>query len=309
MLTITTQDHDSYRSLEHTITAAYADPSLRTQPAVRQAVEHTLRLIEQGRLRVLTPPGMPAWEVPGSISGNLMAWQVHAWVKQAILLAMALRTAQPFGDTWQAPGAQQRVGGGKMGYYDKFDLQEINPQSGVRRVPGSLLREGCYVAENAILMPSFVNLGAFVGEGTLIDTWATVGSCAQVGSRVHVAGGVGIGGVLEPPSARPVVIGDGAFLGSRVVVVEGVVVHEGAVLGANVCLTASTPLYDMTVPEKPTYRGQVPAYAVVAAGTRLKSFPGGEVPLQCAYIIGWRNAQTDAKVSLNDVLRESGIPV
>ena len=223
-----------------------------------------------------------------------------------------MRTAQTFKTKLHSEiesNHQGRVFANEFAYHDKLDIQNNLALHSVRSVPGSIVREGAYVSPNVILMPSFVNIGAWIGENTMIDTWATAGSCAQIGSNVHVAGGVGIGGVLEPASARPVVVGDNAFLGSRVIIVEGVVVSSGAVLGANVCLTSSTPIYDVTTSEKKEYRGFVPPNAVVAAGTRPKVFPGGEVPLQCAYIIAYRNERTDAKVSLNDILRETGIPI
>ncbi|MES2615123.1 MAG: 2,3,4,5-tetrahydropyridine-2,6-dicarboxylate N-succinyltransferase [Bdellovibrionota bacterium] len=278
----------------------------------QDAVIQVLRYLEDASLRVASPQNTSANCGTVAMDGNLQEWVVHAWVKQAILFAMRMRQAKTFktklsGDVEN--NNQGRVFAGEFAYHDKFDLQNNLGQNGVRCLPGSIVREGAFVSQNAILMPSFVNIGAWIGENTMIDTWATAGSCAQIGANVHVAGGVGIGGVLEPASARPVIVGDNAFLGSRVIIVEGVVVSSGAVLGANVCLTSSTPIYDVTSAEKKEYRGFVPPNAVVAAGTRPKSFPGGEVLLQCAYIIGYRNARTDAKVSLNDVLRETGIAI
>jgi 2,3,4,5-tetrahydropyridine-2-carboxylate N-succinyltransferase len=204
---------------------------------------------------------------------------------------------------------QGRVHGGELVFFDKFDVRSDLGEHGVRVVPPGVVREGAHVARGSILMPGFVNVGAYVGSGSMVDTWATVGSCAQVGRNVHLAGGVGIGGVLEPAGARPVMIGDNAFIGSRAIVVEGAVVGAGAVIGANTCITASTPIFDVTTAQRMEHRGYVPAGAVVAPGTRPKSFPGGEVQLQCAYIIAWRSEKTDAKVSLTDVLRETGLSV
>ena len=280
-------------------------------------VNQVLRCVESGQLRVISPADETAACGAVPMDGELQNWIVHGWVKESILLAMKMRVAQTYkiklfhsAELVDAvPLDPGRVFAGEFAYHDKFDLQHNLSAKSVRSLPGSLVREGSCVSKNAILMPSFINIGAWVGEGTMIDTWATVGSCAQVGKNVHVAGGVGIGGVLEPANARPVIVGDNAFLGSRVILVEGVVVSSGAVLGANVCLTASTPIYDVTTSEKTEYRGFVPANAVVAMGTRIKTFPGGEVPLQCAYIIAYRSKKTNAKISLNDILRETGIPI
>lgn len=299
------------KELEHKITSAFNDISLLQNVNIQDAIAKCLRLLESGNLRVASPKnlGPHCGEVEMMM---LQDWVVHSWVKKAILLAMKIRTSETF--CWDLKSAasisnQGRVHAGTLSYHDKFDVRRDLPKNGVRNVYGSIAREGSYIAKNVILMPSFVNIGAWVGSGTMIDTWATAGSCAQIGKNVHVAGGVGIGGVLEPENARPVLIGDNAFLGSRVVVVEGTVVGEGAVLGANVSLTSSTPIYDVTQKDKVEYRGIVPPHAVVVAGTRMKEFPGGEVPLQCAYIIAYRNSKTDAKISLNDVLRETGISV
>jgi 2,3,4,5-tetrahydropyridine-2,6-dicarboxylate N-succinyltransferase len=253
-------------------------------------------LLEKNKLRVCAPAG--ANENCGSVEmrGDLRNWQVFSWVKFAILLAFRSRNSK-------------ELKSGDISYFDKFTVQEINSEKGIRAVPGAVLREGSYIEKGCILMPSFVNTGAWVGAGSMVDTWATVGSCAQVGKNVHLAGGVGIGGVLEPASARPVMIGDEAFIGSRAIVVEGAVVSHHAILGANVCLTASVPIYDLTIPAKTEYRGYIPPYAIVAPGTREKEFPGGKVQLACAYIIGYRSLETESKVSLNNALRESGIAV
>jgi 2,3,4,5-tetrahydropyridine-2-carboxylate N-succinyltransferase len=302
------------------IEAATRDVSLLEKPEVQESIVATLRALELGTLRVSTPPGMGPFVAPGTelaLTGDLRDWEIHAWVKQAVLLALRWRVARPMGDA-TAAGAesstaeaidQGRVHGGGLVYFDKLDCRADLGARGVRVVPPGVVREGAHVAAGCIVMPGYVNVGAHVGKGTMVDTWATVGSCAQIGRNVHLAGGVGIGGVLEPAGARPVMVGDEAFVGSRAIVVEGAVVSARAVLGANVCITASTPIIDVTSAERREHRGYVPPGAVVAPGTRAKTFPGGEVQLQCAYIISYRSEKTDAKVSLNDVLRETGISV
>ena len=298
-------------ALKNKIEFILEHPEKAGEKESQESIFSVLRHIEAGTLRVCTPKGSEA--NCGSVPMvQLDTWIVHKWIKEAILLAFKVRTAGTSKWTLQTDENLKtnfRPHFGHMGFHDKLDVQSNFGTQGVRAVPGAIVREGAYVAPSVILMPSFVNIGAWISEGTMIDTWATAGSCAQIGKNVHVAGGVGIGGVLEPASARPVLIGDNAFLGSRVIVVEGVVVGEKAVLGANTCLTASTPIYDVTTTEKKEYRGFVPPYAVVAAGTRIKTFPGGEAPLACAYIIAYRSEKTDSKVSLNDILRETGIPV
>ncbi|KAB8033496.1 2,3,4,5-tetrahydropyridine-2,6-dicarboxylate N-succinyltransferase [Fluviispira multicolorata] len=299
------------KQLKSLISKSYGNWESLKNKELQEAVTICLRHIEKGFLRVVSPKGMQANCFEQEMI-HLQEWEVHSWVKQSILMAMRLRTAETFHFKFDTPlnlDTYSRVHAGLISYHDKFDVRNDLATYGVRSAHGSIVREGAYVSQGVILMPSFVNIGAWIGSGTMIDTWATAGSCTQIGKNVHIAGGVGIGGVLEPENARPVLIGDNAFLGSRVVVVEGSVVSEGAVLGANVCLTSSTPIYDMTTPDKKEYRGYVPPNAVVAAGTRIKSFPGGDIPLQCAYIIAYRNQKTDVKVSLNDILRETGIPI
>jgi 2,3,4,5-tetrahydropyridine-2-carboxylate N-succinyltransferase len=305
---------EQFSQLKSILEPAFAQPELLSEKPVIDALIQVLRHIEKGDLRVVSPKGQGpnCRNVP--MTGDLREWEVHTWVKQAILLAMRFRTAQTLGSTFNQDmsalqTAEGRVHSGGMLFHDKFDSRRDLAEMKVRVVPPGVIREGAYAAPGVIVMPSFVNIGAWVGEGSMVDTWATVGSCAQVGINVHIAGGVGLGGVLEPANARPVLIGDNAFLGSRAIVVEGAVVSAGAVLGANVCITASTPIYDVTTAAKTEYRGFVPANAVVAPGTRAKLFPGGEVQLQCAYIIAYRSEQTDVKVSLNAVLRETGISV
>jgi 2,3,4,5-tetrahydropyridine-2-carboxylate N-succinyltransferase len=305
------------------IETAFLDRALLQQDNVRKATIAVLRALELGSLRVVTPPGQRAWSdgegtqnLAFPMTGDLRTWEVHGWVKQAVLLAFAWRTSQPLGlgeglgadDSSRAERmAQGRVHGATVTFMDKFDVRSDLGASGVRVVPPGAVREGSFVAKGCIVMPGFVNVGAWVGAGTMVDTWATVGSCAQIGQGVHLAGGVGIGGVLEPPGARPVMIGDHAFIGSRCIVVEGAVVSSRAVLGAGVCLTATTPVYDVTTAERPEYRGYVPPNAIVAPGTREREFPGGRVPLSCGYIIGYRSEKTDERVALNDTLREYGV--
>ena len=218
-------------------------------------------------------------------------WVVNEWVKKAILLYFRLRKVEPM-----------EVGG--LHFLDKIPVKSDYADRGVRVVPPGIARYGAFLSEGVVLMPGFVNIGAWVGARTMVDTWATVGSCAQIGSDVHLSGGVGIGGVLEPPQARPVVIEDGAFIGSRAVIVEGVLVGEGAVVAPNVVLSASIPVIDVTGSETVEHRGYVPPRAVVLPGTRPKAYPAGTYDLPCALIVGSRSASTDLKTSLNDVLRE-----
>ncbi len=222
-------------------------------------------------------------------------WVVHAWMKEAILLFFRIST-----NTYMETQASI--------YHDKIPTKRNIPQN-VRVVPPGVARYGSFLSAGVILMPGYVNIGAFVGEGTMVDTWATVGSCAQIGQGVHLSGGVGIGGVLEPPSALPVIIEDHAFIGSRAVVVEGVRVGEGAVLGANVVLTASTQIIDVSQEQEVIYKGYVPPRSVVIPGTRTKQFKAGEYQVPCALIIGQRQASTDLKVSLNQALREYAVSV
>ncbi len=218
-------------------------------------------------------------------------WVVNEWVKKAILLYFRLRKVEPM-----------EVGG--LHFLDKIPVKSDYADRGVRVVPPGIARYGAFLSEGVVLMPGFVNIGAWVGARTMVDTWATVGSCAQIGADVHLSGGVGIGGVLEPPQARPVVIEDGAFIGSRAVIVEGVLVGEGAVIAPNVVLSASIPVIDVTGSKPVEHRGYVPPRAVVLPGTRPKAYPAGTYDLPCALIVGSRSTSTDLKTSLNDVLRE-----
>jgi 2,3,4,5-tetrahydropyridine-2,6-dicarboxylate N-succinyltransferase len=221
-------------------------------------------------------------------------WVVNEEAKQAILDFFRLRQVEP-------------IEVGPFEYLDKIPLKHDYAQAGVRVVPPAVARYGSFLSRDVVMMPSFVNIGAWVGPRTMIDTWATVGSCAQVGADVHLAGGVGIGGVLEPVNARPVIIEDGVFVGSRAAVTEGVIVGERAVLGPHVSLTASVPIIDVTGSDPVEYRGFVPPGAVVVPGSRPREFPAGTYQLQCALIIGWRSETTDLKLSLNETLREYGI--
>lgn len=272
---------DSLPSLQKTIEAAYADRSLL--PQAKESVLEAIELLSKGKIRVATQLE------PGN-------WQVNAWVKQAILLYFGL-------------SEMKSIQSGDLTYYDKIPTRTDHVEQGVRVVPPAVYRYGAHVEKGAILMPSYVNIGAYVSTGTMVDTWATVGSCAQIGKHVHLSGGVGIGGVLEPPQGRPVIIEDGAFLGSRAIVVEGVFIGEGAVLGANVTITASTPIIDVTGKEEKIYKGNVPARSVVIPGMRQKSFASGTYGVPCALIIGQRSKTTDEKTSLNDALREFEVSV
>jgi 2,3,4,5-tetrahydropyridine-2-carboxylate N-succinyltransferase len=246
----------------------------------REAVERAIEALDRGQARV-------AEKTQGG-------WVVNEWLKEAILLYFRLREMETV-----------EVGGYE--YRDKIPLKKGLAAQGVRVVPPGTVRYGAHCEPGVIVMPGYVNIGAYVGAGTMVDTWATVGSCAQIGREVHLSGGVGIGGVLEPPSARPVIIEDGAFIGSRSIVVEGVIVEEGAVLGANTVLTGSTPVIDVTGPEPVEHRGRVPAGSVVVPGTRPKEFPSGTYDLVCALIIGQRSEATDKKTALNDYLRDLGV--
>ena len=278
-------------TLEPLITAAFADRALLTRPEYALAVESVLEALDRGELRVATPPDAGAGESEGE--GD---WTTHAWIKQAVLLYFGLRKMETF-----------EVG--PFEFHDKIPLKHGLAAAGVRVVPPGVVRYGAHVESGAIVMPGYVNIGARVGSGTMVDTWATVGSCAQIGRDVHLSGGVGIGGVLEPPAAQPVIIEDGAFVGSRVVVVEGVRVGREAVLGAGVVLTASTPIVDVSGPSPVEHRGRVPPRSVVIAGSRVKTFPAGDYAVPCALIIGQRKPSTDRKTSLNAALRDFAVAV
>jgi 2,3,4,5-tetrahydropyridine-2,6-dicarboxylate N-succinyltransferase len=250
-----------------------------------RAVDRVIAMLDAGRLRVAEPGDND--------------WVTNVWVKQAILLYFTRRSVDWIGD-------RERDA---LVYYDKLPVKRNYKRLGVRCVPPGVARYGSFLGRNVILMPGFVNIGAYVDEGSMIDTWATVGSCAQIGKGVHLSGGVGIGGVLEPPQASPVIVEDGAFIGSRCIVVEGVRVEREAVLGAGVVLTASTPIVDVRGEQPVRSKGRIPARAVVIPGTLPKQFPAGEYATPCALIIGTRNESTDLKTSLNSALRNYDIAV
>jgi 2,3,4,5-tetrahydropyridine-2-carboxylate N-succinyltransferase len=250
----------------------------KTQDTIREIIE----LLDSGKLRVAEP------------AGN--GWQVNDWVKKAVILYFPIQQ-------------METLHAGPMEFHDKMFLKKDYAAKGVRVVPHGIARYGSYLARGVILMPSYVNIGAYVDEGTMVNTWATVGSCAQIGKHVHLSGGVGIGGVLEPVQAAPVIIEDNCFVGSRCIVVEGVRVEREAVLGANVVLTMSTKIIDVTGNEPKEFKGVVPAGSVVIPGSYSKKFAAGEYNVPCAMIIGKRKESTDKKTSLNDVLREFSIPV
>ncbi|HEX6272708.1 MAG TPA: 2,3,4,5-tetrahydropyridine-2,6-dicarboxylate N-succinyltransferase [Polyangiaceae bacterium] len=269
--------------LQTTIEKAFADRALLKDDAVKAAVEATIARLDAGTLRVASQ------EAPGK-------WTTHAWVKQAILLYFAIRPMEKL----EAPPFE---------FFDKIPLKKNLDRAGVRVVPPGTVRYGAFIESGAILMPGYVNIGAYVGSGTMVDTWATVGSCAQIGKDCHLSGGVGIGGVLEPPGAQPVIVEDGCFIGSRAIIVEGVIVERESVIGAGVALTASTAILDVTGSEPVEYRGRVPARSVVIPGTRAKRFPAGEFQVPCALVIGQRKESTDKKTSLNAALRDFNVAV
>ena len=269
-------------NLQSTIEQAWENRALLQEETTQKAIRAVIELLDSGTLRVAEP------------TSN--GWQVNEWVKKAVVMYFPIQKME----TWEA---------GIFEYHDKMLLKRNYAEKGIRVVPNAVARYGSYISSGVILMPSYVNIGAYVDEGTMVDTWATVGSCAQIGKHVHLSGGVGIGGVLEPLQAAPVIIEDGAFIGSRCIVVEGVHVGKEAVLGANVCLTASTKIIDVTGNEPIEYKGMVPAQSVVIPGSYTKKFPAGDYQVPCAIIIGQRKASTDLKTSLNDALREYNVAV
>ncbi len=266
--------------LETLILEAWQNRELLKDPKYTDAVKSVIEEIDKGRVRVASP--------------GESGWVVNEWVKQAILLYFGIQQMQ----TWNLPPFE---------FYDKMLLKTDYKELGVRAVPPATARYGAYIAKSVVLMPSYVNIGAYVDEGSMVDTWATVGSCAQIGKHVHLSGGVGIGGVLEPLQASPVIIEDGCFIGSRCIVVEGVIVEKEAVLGANVVLTQSTKIIDVSGNEPIEYKGRVPARSVVIPGSYTKKFNAGEYHVSCALIIGQRKASTDLKTSLNDALRDFNV--
>ncbi|MBK8968582.1 MAG: 2,3,4,5-tetrahydropyridine-2,6-dicarboxylate N-succinyltransferase [Saprospiraceae bacterium] len=270
-------------ALKQTIEAAWDDRSLLQNADTQQAIRTLIAQLDSGTLRVAEP------RADGT-------WTTHDWVKKGVILYFPIQ-------------AMETIEVGPFEFHDKIPLKTGFAEKGVRVVPQALARYGSFIEKGAILMPSYVNIGAWVGSGSMVDTWATVGSCAQIGRNVHLAGGVGIGGVLEPPQATPTIIEDEAFIGSRCIVVEGVHVEREAVLGANVVLTQSTRIIDVTGSEPVILKGRVPARSVVIPGSYTKEFPAGTYQVSCALIIGKRKERTDKKVSLNDALRDFQVSV
>jgi 2,3,4,5-tetrahydropyridine-2-carboxylate N-succinyltransferase len=269
------------------VAAGWDDRLPLDTPAVRGAVEGAVAALDAGELRVAEPT---------AVGGGAIEWVTHGWLQQALSLYFRMRVSRT-------------IEVGPFEYHDKIPLKNNLAAAGVRVVPPGVARYGSFLEPGVILMPGYVNIGARVGEGTMVDTWATVGSCAQIGKRVHLSGGVGIGGVLEPPQSQPVIVEDDCFIGSRAIVVEGVRVEQGAVIGAGVVLTASTAIVDVRGREAVIHRGRVPARAVVIPGAIPKQFPAGEYGVPCALVIGERKPSTDLKTSLNQALREYGVPV
>lgn len=272
-----------YDELKNIVERAWEDRTLLSEDRTREAMRSVVEAVDKGRLRTAEP-----------IDPLRSLWQVNEWVKKAIILYFPIREMR----TMRA---------GELEWYDKMELKHGYEQLGVRAVPHAVARYGAYIAPGAILMPSYVNIGAYVDAGTMVDTWATVGSCAQIGRNVHLSGGVGIGGVLEPVQAAPVIVEDNCFIGSRSIVVEGAHICREAVLGSNTVITGSTHIIDVTGAEPITYKGYVPPRSVVVPGSYKKQFPAGEYNVTCALIIGRRKESTDKKTSLNDALREFGI--
>ncbi len=270
------------KQLQQIIENAWNNRELLTDKLTIDSIRSVIDLLDEGTLRVAEPTDK--------------GWQVNEWVKKAVVLYFPIQKMETF-----------EVG--IFEYHDKIPLKTGYKDKGIRVVPHAVARHGAYISKGVILMPSYVNIGAYVDEGTMVDTWATVGSCAQIGKNVHLSGGVGIGGVLEPLQAAPVIIEDGAFIGSRCIVVEGVKVEKEAVLGANVVLTMSTKIIDVTGDEPVEMKGIVPARSVVIPGSYTKKFKAGEFQVPCALIIGKRKESTNKKTSLNDALREYDVAV
>lgn len=268
--------------LQESIEKAWDNRDLLKESAIQADIRVVIELLDKGKLRVAEP--------------TEDGWKVNDWVKKAVILYFPIQK-------------METTHAGPMEFHDKMPLKNHYADLGIRVVPHAVARHGAYIASGVILMPSYVNIGAYVDSGTMVDTWATVGSCAQIGKHVHLSGGVGIGGVLEPVQAAPVIIEDGCFIGSRCIVVEGVRVGKEAVLGAGVTLTLSTKIIDVTGAEPKEYRGYVPERSVVIPGTQMKQFAAGEYGVPCALIIGQRKASTDLKTSLNDALREHNVAV
>lgn len=269
-------------SLQQTIENIWDNRDLLQNEDSQKAIREVIDLVDKGELRTAEP--------------TENGWQVNEWVKKAVVMYFPIQK-------------METIEVGPFEFHDKMPLKRNYAEKGVRVVPHAVAREGAYIAPGVIMMPSYVNIGAYVDSGTMVDTWATVGSCAQIGKNVHLSGGVGIGGVLEPLQAAPVIIEDDCFIGSRCIVVEGVHVEKEAVLGANVVLTASTKIIDVTGDEPVEIKGRVPARSVVIPGSYTKQYPAGEYQVPCALIIGQRKESTDKKTSLNDALRENNVAV
>ncbi|AYN02484.1 2,3,4,5-tetrahydropyridine-2,6-dicarboxylate N-succinyltransferase [Chryseobacterium sp. 3008163] len=269
-------------SLQQTIENIWDNRDLLQNEDSKVAIREVISLLDSGKLRVAEP--------------TENGWKVNEWVKKAVVMYFPIQK-------------METIEVGPFEFHDKMPLKRNYAEKGVRVVPHAVAREGSFIASGVILMPSYVNIGAYVDSGTMVDTWATVGSCAQIGKNVHLSGGVGIGGVLEPLQAAPVIIEDDCFIGSRCIVVEGVHVEKEAVLGANVVLTASTKIIDVTGSEPIEIKGRVPARSVVIPGSYTKQYPAGEFQVPCALIIGQRKESTDKKTSLNDALRENNVAV
>ncbi len=267
-------------NLSQLIEQAWENREKLSEKPTQEAINEVVQQLDQGKLRVAEPTDD--------------GWKVNDWVKKAVILYFPLRQ-------------METIEVGPFEFHDKIPLKKNYKAQGVRVVPHAIARQGAYLEKGVIMMPSYVNIGAYVGSGTMVDTWATVGSCAQIGQHVHLSGGVGIGGVLEPPQAAPTIIEDNCFIGSRCIVVEGVRVEREAVLGANVVLTQSTRIIDVTGDAPVTYKGVVPARSVVIPGSYTKSFPAGDYQVACALIIGKRKDSTDKKVSLNEALRDYSV--
>lgn len=270
------------KDLQATIEKAWDQRELLREPDTQDAIRKVIDLLDQGILRCAEPTGTD--------------WQINEWVKKAVVLYFPIQK-------------METLKAGIFEYHDKIPLKRGYQARGIRVVPSAVARHGAYISAGVILMPSYVNIGAYVDEGSMVDTWATVGSCAQIGKNVHLSGGVGIGGVLEPLQAAPVIIEDNAFIGSRSIVVEGVRVEREAVLGANVVLTASTRIIDVTGNTPKEEKGRVPARSVVIPGSYTKKFPAGDYQVSCALIIGKRKESTNKKTSLNEALREYNVAV
>jgi len=271
-----------YENFKNNINSAWENRELLKDSTIQTSVYETIDLLDKGEIRV--------------VQKENDKWIVNEWIKKAIILYFSIKE-------------MQLIETGPFEFYDKIPLKKGYKNMGVRVVPHAIARYGSYISKGVVMMPSYINIGAFVDEGTMVDTWATVGSCAQIGKHVHLSGGVGIGGVLEPVQASPVIIEDNCFIGSRCIIVEGAIIEKEAVLGANVVVTNSTKIIDVTGENPIEYHGRVPSRSVVIPGSYSKKFPSGDYNVNCALIIGKRKQSTEYKITLNDVLREFNVPV